>query len=86
MKFDIEQVRDASTPEEMRAEIFRLSHYDSMVRNCRDAANYRGSSAEDYYTMLAYYALKDRQKFMGMVLDQAMIDPAPQMQQAKEPA
>ena len=54
----IEQVRDANTFEEMRAEIARLRRYDALVRQATDAADYKGLSAEDRYTMLAYCALK----------------------------
>lgn len=52
-----EQVKEVTTPEEMRAEIFRLQHYDALVRNVMEAANYGGLSAEDRYTILAYHAL-----------------------------
>lgn len=54
----IEQVNDADTPEEMRAEIARLRRYDSTVCRVMDTADFRGLSGEDRYTMLAYYALK----------------------------
>jgi hypothetical protein len=56
----IEQVKDAASTEEMRAELFRLAHYDALVRAVMDMANYHGLSSEDRYTELAYYAMKSR--------------------------
>lgn len=64
----IEQVKDAATPEQMRAEIFRLQHYDHLVKSVMDTANYNGMSAEDRYTMLAYHALKQRNDAQARVL------------------
>ena len=77
----IEQVKDASTPEEMRAEIFRLSHYDPLVRSVRDAANYSGRSAEDHYTLLAYHALRERNKLQSLMLNEARLSVHPPMVQ-----
>jgi hypothetical protein len=54
----IEQMKDATTPAEMRAEIYRHRQYDHMVRRVIDIADYDGLSAEDRYTILAYHALK----------------------------
>ena len=79
MRDIIEQVKDASTPEEMRSEIFRLSYYDSLVRSVRDAANYSGMSAEDHYTLLAYNALKERNKLQSLMLNEARISVSPLM-------
>lgn len=74
---EIEQVRDATTPEEMRAEIFRLTYYDSLVRSVRDASNYRGMSAEDFYTVLAYNALRQRNHIQALFLEHARCNPMP---------
>lgn len=79
MRDMIEQVKDATTPEEMRAEIFRLRHYDHLARSAMDAADYKGMSAEDRYTILAYYALRERAKLLSTVLDGAMLRPIPPM-------
>ncbi len=70
-----EQVKDAVTPDEMRAEIFRLQHYDPLVRAVMDYADYRGASAEDRYTVLAYNALKQLNEIKRHVLDDAMLRP-----------
>ena len=75
----IEQVKDASTPKEMRSEIFRLSYYDPLVRSVRDAANYSGMSAEDHYTVLAYNALRERNKLQSLMLNDANISVRPMM-------
>jgi len=69
IEMEVEQVRDATTPEQMRAEFFRLARYDSMVRAVMDTANYNGLSAEDKYTLLAYSALRDRASAMKQVYD-----------------
>lgn len=76
---EIEQVKKAETPEEMRAEIFRLSRYHHMVRNVLDRANYQGLSAEDKYTIIAYYALADLAKFQSIHLDSLRLDAIPPM-------
>lgn len=57
----IEQLREAKTPEEMRAEIHRLARERSsaLIRSVMDCADFNGLSAEDRYTMLAYHALRD---------------------------
>ena len=73
----IEQVKEAHTPEEMRAEIFRLEHYDPLVRSVMDGANYSGASAEDKYTTLAYQALRERNRFQSMCMEYAAITPLP---------
>lgn len=75
----IEQVKNANSLEEMRAEIFRLSRNDAMVRQVMDMANHRGLSAEDRFTALAYYALRERSLLQKVILDDAMIRPAPPM-------
>jgi hypothetical protein len=49
----LEHLKDAETPDEMRAAIYRLQHYDPIVRAVMVSANYRGASAEDRYTVLA---------------------------------
>jgi hypothetical protein len=71
----IEQVKDANTAEEMRAEIFRLQYYDHLVKSVMDTANYSGMSAEDRYTMLAYHALKQKNDAQARVLEFACITP-----------
>ena len=72
---ETEQVKKAETPEEMRAELFRLRHYDGLVRRVMDMADYGGLSAEDKYTILAYYALAERVQYQNLVLDRAKLDP-----------
>jgi hypothetical protein len=74
-KMQIEQLKEAATPEEMRAEICRLRRYDPMVQKVMDMADYRGLSAEDRYVILAYHALGERARSQQMVLDNAMTRP-----------
>lgn len=71
----IEQLKDATSPEEMRAELFRLRHYDPLVRRVFDMADYNGMSAEDKYIALAYYAMKDRNNFLRQIVSMDMIRP-----------
>ena len=73
----IEQVKDASTPEEMRAEIFRLQYHDPIVKAVMDMANYSGMNAEDRYTILAYHALKAKNDAQSRILEFARISPSP---------
>ncbi len=53
-----EQVRNAITPDEMRAELHRLQYYDSLIHAVMTTSDYRGISSEDRYTLLAYHAIK----------------------------
>jgi len=53
----IDEVREATTPNEMRSEIARLSRFNHLVRKSFDYADFAGLSAEDRYTVLSYYAL-----------------------------
>jgi len=74
----IEQVvtdRTINTPEDMRKELFRLRLHDPLVRRVFDVANMDGLSAEDKYTMLAYYAMADRNRFQQLLVDDAMTRP-----------
>jgi len=79
IEMKIEQIKEAATPGEMRAEIFRLTRHDAMVNNVMRMTEYSGASAEDRYTILAYYALRDRAMAQQMVLDNAMTRPMPPM-------
>lgn len=73
----IEQLKDAQTPEEMRAEIHRLSRERSSVtvRSVMDCADFNGLSAEDRYTMLAYHALRDLARYQKVALEQLALTP-----------
>jgi hypothetical protein len=66
--FDTEKVNDANTAEEMRAEILRLRHYNPIVRMLMDMADYKGVSAEDRFTILAYNVLKQNATLQELVL------------------
>lgn len=73
----IEKVKEATTPDEIRSEIFRLRRNDPMVRAVMDMADYKGMSAEDRYAVLAYYALRERAVLKQTVLDDALMRPMP---------
>jgi hypothetical protein len=72
----LEQVKDATTPTEMRAELYRLKHFDPLVRAVFDAADYGGMSTEDRYTLLAYSALKQLSGMKRHLLEDAMLRPS----------
>lgn len=75
---NIEQLREAATPEEMRAEINRLSRERAsvLVRSVMDCADYNGLSSEDRYTMLAYHALRDLARHQKVALEHLLLTPA----------
>jgi len=75
----IEQLKEVTTPAEMRAEIFRLMQHDPMVCNVMRMADYNGLSGEDRYLILAYHALHELARMKQMVLDNALTRPMPPM-------
>jgi hypothetical protein len=77
MFYDIEQVREATTPSEMRIEISRLRRSDSLVRGVMDSADYTGMSAEDRFTMLSYHALCALAKHKKVLHDYVLMTPSP---------
>lgn len=77
---DIEQVREATTPAEMRSEIARLARQEVMVRRVMDASDYTGLSSEDRYTMLAYYSLQECQRYKKAVYEHLVSTPGPHLQ------
>ena len=74
-----EPMKDVHTPQEMRAEILRLQHSDSLTRNVMVAADIQGASSEDRYTILAYHALRERAILQKFMLDDAMLNPKPRV-------
>jgi len=75
--FTGEEDRPAVTPEEMRAEIFRLERYEPLVRNVMEMANYKGLSSEDRYTILAYLALQQRHEYQKRCFEFSKFTPHP---------
>lgn len=75
--FDIEKVKDANTVEEMRAEISRLRYHDNIIHTVMDLADYKGLSAEDRFTILAYHLVKQNAELREMVIDYHMSRPMP---------
>lgn len=73
----IAKVGEAHTADEMRAELFRLSRDDHLVRSVFNHADYRGLSGEEKYLLLAYNAMRDRNNFMRQLYDWTMSHPAP---------
>lgn len=73
---EIEQVKEANTPEEMRSEINRLRMHDPLVRQAMDMTDYNGMNAEDKYTVLSYIALKQLNEFKQRQLEFMAAHPA----------
>ena len=71
----IELPKEAATPADLRAEIFRLRRELPVVRAVMDTADFNGLSAEDRYTMLAYYALRDYARVHNMLMDHVLSMP-----------
>lgn len=68
----VEQVRDAHTFNEMRAEIYRLRWFDPVTRQVMDMADFQGLNAEDRYTLLSYNALKAKCAVQKQLFDYAL--------------
>lgn len=64
------EIRDATTPAEMRAEIYRLRNESPLVCAVMQTADYSGLSAEDRFTVLAYLALKESARNQQMLIKQ----------------
>lgn len=73
---EFEEPREAVTPAEMRAEIFRLRYNNATIHNVMTAADHQGLSAEDRYTMLAYYALKQGIHYQNTALQFINLTPS----------
>lgn len=71
----IEVPKETTSPADMRAEIFRLRRELPVVRAVMDTADFNGLSAEDRYTMLAYYALRDYARVHNMLMDHVLSMP-----------
>lgn len=71
MSQKLPKYNEVLSPNDMRVAIFKMAYEDPLVRSCMDAANYGGLSAEDRYTMIAYYALKSREEMSKYLLEAA---------------
>ena len=74
-----EETKDADTPEGMRRRIQQYAREDPLVRQVLDMARYQGLSGEDTYTILAFAALRDRERFMDQILEWHMVTVKPQV-------
>lgn len=69
-------VRQADTINEMRAEIFRLSHINPLVRNAMREADYCGARPEARYIYLAYTLLRQNNQMSTALLLADRLDPS----------
>lgn len=74
-----EEVKDAETPEGMRRRIQRYAREDPLTRQVLEMGRYHGLSGEDLYTILAFNALRDRERFMDQVLEWHMVTVKPKV-------
>ena len=65
------KIDDATTPEEMRAALFRRC-YSSIVHRSFNTADYKGLNGEDRYTLLAYHAVKLAEELQELLIEQTM--------------
>lgn len=66
---NIEEVKEASTVEEMRAELFRQRQFNPVVQSVFTMADVNGLSGEDRYVHLAYLALRQGTALQNLMLD-----------------
>ena len=76
-----EEINECADPRGMRK---RLQEYayrggEPIVKAVLDAARYQGLSGEDTMTWLAFEALKGMEQYKRMVIDEAMLRPAPHL-------
>jgi hypothetical protein len=74
-----EEERLTPTMDGMRQAIARGSRDSALIRNCLNAAEYRGLSGEDKYVLLAYHALVELEKFWQQTVELRMKLPNPPM-------
>lgn len=67
-------VRQADTVEEMRAEIFRLTHANPLVAQVMRSADYLGLSGEDRYVRLAYALLRQNDQMRAALVEHVRLD------------
>lgn len=72
-----EKVKEAHTPEQMRAEIARLRRENVIVYRVMDMADIAGFDGEDRYTFLAYHALVELEKWKEALMEYAARNPLP---------
>ena len=59
MRYDTwEKLDEATTPQEMRAAMFKISRDEVIIRNGLRYRDMTGCTGEDTWTMIAYYAIK----------------------------
>jgi hypothetical protein len=72
----VEQLNDAATIAEMRAEIERIGNHDPMVRSALSVGFHGDLSPADTYTLLAYHALRERAVMKRLLKAQAELQTA----------
>lgn len=77
------KIDDATTPEEMRAALFRASYHNSTVGVVFAAANHKGLNSEDRYTLLAYHAARLAEDLQESLFKQALAQIRPTVANAK---
>ena len=73
------KLEDATTPNEMREALLRISNENAQVRSILDHCRYNGLSGEDTYVILAYNLLKENIPYKEIAMQEAMLDVKPIM-------
>lgn len=69
------RIREATTINEMRAEIDRLRREVPVVRSAMHVADLQGLSGEDRYTLLAYQVLVTAIQYEKALMDRINLSP-----------
>lgn len=83
-RYLFEEVKEAVTFEEMRAEMARLRFFDPLIRQVMDRADYEGLSAEDRYTLLSYCAIKEKCTAQSVLHEYILMTPSPTVVLSRE--
>ena len=65
----------AGTPDGRRILLHRYSHYDTLTRSVMNCAEHLGLSGEDTMVLLAFEALRDRERLLDAALNHYMLLP-----------
>ncbi|NPU91407.1 MAG: hypothetical protein HPY82_05780 [Gammaproteobacteria bacterium] len=63
----------AAKIEKMKEELKEMCRSDVLVRDCRNIARFAGLSEADFYLLLAYHAVKEKQK-LAKVIENSIIN------------
>ena len=68
-----DKIREAETIQGKRKHIYELAYHDALVRRVLDMARHEGLSGEDTMTVIAYYALIEKERITDAYLENIML-------------